>query len=539
MYETRMDGSVAQLSQDELVRPVCSLRDELAGLRDENAVLREELAAVRSENAVLRDELAALQDENGRLQAENEKLRKRLGQLEGRHPATRLDEAYSVNSEERRRAGGKSGRSKTGRTKQSKPAGRKPTDEKLDNAQAAELCLPEGFSIGECRYIRDRVVWRIIDGKAVLVAYEIWHGPGGEKPVIDGVLPRSEFGIEILLAVAFQVSVVGLSIDKACAELAFFWELNLSKSQADSLLSQLANAWEDEFETLCELLAHSAVVHTDETSWSINSVWAYLSGDARVMIFGCRKDANTLAQILSKETFDGIVISDDAAVYQGFSRGQKCWAHLLRKAIRLTLLFPDNEEYRAFLDRLLAVFHKAKRAAADGRLGEAGRQARVATLFDELSQACLIRCGADFFDNNAVDEPRDESDREFFNLVQEVARLLWAGELFTFVLHPEADATNNEAERSLRGAALDRRTGRTSKTIRGARRRTILVSVLESLRLHLPKFHLGSVIEEVSRWLRTGESLFSAMLTRFGLDPPTESRLDKLVPLPETSPPPR
>ena len=90
--------------------------------------------------------------------------------------------------------------------------------------------------------------------------------------------------------------------------------------------------------------------------------------------FGCRKDADTLAQILSKDTFDGILVSDDAAVYQGFSNAQKCWAHLLRKAIRLTLLHPENEEYRSFLDGLLSVFHKAKRFAADRRLSDAGRE---------------------------------------------------------------------------------------------------------------------------------------------------------------------
>jgi transposase len=329
---------------------------------------------------------------------------------------------------------------------------------------------------------------------------------------------------------------VGLSINKACAELAFFWELQLSKSQADAMLNQLARSWESEFETLCELLACSAVVHTDETSWSINSVWAFLSEKARVLVFGCRKDADTLAQILSKDTFDGILVSDDAAVYQGFSHAQKYWAHLLRKAIRLTLLHSENEEYRSFLDGLLAVFHKAKGFAADRRLNDAGRETRVAKLFDVLSDVCVVRCGAGLLDTDAMDEPVDETDREFFNLVHELARLMCAGELFTFVLHPGADATNNEAERSLRGAAMDRRTGRTSKTIRGARRRTVLMSVRESLRLHLPAFHLGSVLDEVSRWSRNGESLFSTLLTTFGLDPPTESRLDNMVPLPKTPP---
>ena len=62
----------------------------------------------------------------------------------------------------------------------------------------------------------------------------------------------------------------------------------------------------------------------------------------------------------------------------------------------------------------------------------------------------------------------DEIDHEFDKLVQEVARLMCDYEQFTFVLHPEASGTNNEAERSLRDAAQDRRTGGTSKTLRAA-----------------------------------------------------------------------
>jgi len=60
--------------------------------------------------------------------------------------------------------------------------------------------------------------------------------------------------------------------------------------------------------------------------------------------------------------------------------------------------------------------------------------------------------------------------------------------------------TNNEAERTLRGAAEARKTGRTNKTLNGARRQTIIVSVLESLRLYLPKFTLAGVLAEIDRW---------------------------------------
>jgi transposase len=263
-----------------------------------------------------------------------------------------------------------------------------------------------------------------------------------------------------------------------------------------------------------------------ETSWSINSVWTFLSEKARVLIFGCQKAAATLAQILSKDSFSGIVISDDAAVYQGFTNAQKCWAHLLRKAIRFTLLEPNNEEYRTFLDGLLNVFHKAKRFAGDRRLGSVGRHARVSQLVDDLSDVCVARC-IDI--DSEVIRSSDETDCEFQYLVHEVARLMCDMELFTFVLHPEAGAINNEAEQSLRGAAMDRRTDRTSKTPRGAQRRTILMSVLESLKLHLPEFTLSSVLNEVQTWWNDGESLFSQLLSNSGLDPPKEPKLAKLV----------
>ena len=89
----------------------------------------------------------------------------------------------------------------------------------------------------------------------------------------------------------------------------------------------------------------------------------------------------------------------------------------------------------------------------------------------------------------------------------DLMRLMLARELFTFVTAPPVTmpngkatpvaGTNNEAERTLRSAATARKTGRTSKTLRGARRQTILVSVLESLRQQLPTFTLSAVIGEI------------------------------------------
>ena len=122
-------------------------------------------------------------------------------------------------------------------------------------------------------------------------------------------------------------------------------------------------------------------------------------------------------------------------------------------------------------------------------------------------------------------------------------RLMLAKQLFTFVTaEPAAQpngasqpvaGTNNEAERTLRSAAEARKTGRTSKTLVGARRQTIIVSVLESLRLYLPKFTLAGVIEEINRWWQAGQSCFTKLLKKMKLQPRAESILDNVMPAPD------
>ena len=309
------------------------------------------------------------------------------------------------------------------------------------------------------------------------------------------------------MVLAFLVYVIGISLDKACAVLGFFCQLPLAKSQADALLRQLAQHWDGEFDILCALIAHAAVVYLDETGWKVGatgcSLWAFASQWQRVFLFGCRKDDDTLDQILPPDVFDGIGVSDDAAVYRHrFTQGQKCWAHLLRKAIRLALLYPRQKSYQLFLDQLLQLYYDAKRTAADGRLGQEGRKLRVCELENRLCNLCLP------YQRGTTPDSKPH-ERDFANLIDELLRLFLEEELFTFVLMPEVEATNNLSERLLRSPAQDRKAGRTNKTAAGTHRRSVIVSVLESLRVNLETFHLASVLEEVGRWMHEGISLFA------------------------------
>ena len=150
--------------------------------------------------------------------------------------------------------------------------GRLTSSDKLKLAERTESCYPAGVPVEDCHLSHTRPVWRLQEGRAVLIAYYIFRGPGNHYGQIPGVLGRSEFGMEIMLEIAYFVYVVGLSFDKVCLSMQFLQQLPLSKTQADTLLQRLAKHWHSEFEVLCTLLANSFVVHADETSWSINSV---------------------------------------------------------------------------------------------------------------------------------------------------------------------------------------------------------------------------------------------------------------------------
>jgi hypothetical protein len=127
-------------------------------------------------------------------------------------------------------------------------------------------------------------------------------------------------------------------------------------------------------------------------------------------------------------------------------------------------------------------------------------------------------------------------------------RLNLAEQLFTFVTaapvqKPNGEmmtvsGTNNEAERTLRSPAQARDTGRTNKTPVGARRQTVIVSVLESLRQYLSAFTLSNVIEEVGHWLQAGRSCFARLAAKLGLSdgqPQANgpSLLDRVLPVPD------
>jgi len=215
------------------------------------------------------------------------------------------------------------------------------------------------------------------------------------------------------------------------------------------------------------------------------------------------------------ESFSGIGVTDDYAAYKNmFTQHQLCWAHLIRKAIKLALQNPGETEYAEFLDSLCLLYNDAKSCRCC-EIDQEGCDEKVKQLQDRITVLCTRReekviTPAFAKKQDPPIEPTVDHLATFINLQRELANNL--EKLFVFVEHPQVDPTNNLSERNVRREAEIRKASRCSKSKKGAKRRGIIVTVLASLQTRIDKFTLTNVLLEIESWTKNGGSRFEQEL---------------------------
>jgi hypothetical protein len=284
--------------------------------------------------------------------------------------------------------------------------------------------------------------------------------------------------------------------------------LKVSEGGIAQALQRLGRYLGEETEVVLGRIRQAAYKHADETGWKIDDkrcyAWIFTSVLHTVLLYGESRGEEILDLILPRSAFHGIGVSDCLKIYKKrFRKAQKCWAHFLRIAIRLTLGDTDNSAYRQFFDSLYAIFTDARKAQENEMLTEKQRENTVVELQERITALCTR-------DEEKIPKDTPQEEREFINLQKRMVRNI--DDLFTFVLVPEVEATNNRAERGFRKTAKARNNYQTSKTKRGAERRSVIASVLTSLRQNMEHYTLASITEEIIRWRTEGTSLFEKQL---------------------------
>ena len=157
-----------------------------------------------------------LEAENAALKAENKELRGLLhqqGSAKSSKPP-RFSENYSVNKNQ--------GKRKSKRGKQS--TGRRPHSIKLELSDEQVKIYEKGVPQTACVERRVQYGWRLIEGQAKYICYHLYAlAKSPNVPEVPGLrTPQSEYGLEVILTVAFLHYWTGISLDHVCSVVQFF-----------------------------------------------------------------------------------------------------------------------------------------------------------------------------------------------------------------------------------------------------------------------------------------------------------------------------
>jgi len=293
-----------------------------------------------------------------------------------------------------------------------------------------------------------------------LTTYE-GHCPGCRQSVrsthpLQVSLARGAAGVQLgprVLGLAATLNKqYGLTVRKSCAVLRSLFGLQLSPGGLTQALKRMAGKLEPAYEKLLVRLRDGPYVHSDETSWWVGGpgywLWVFADKSTTVYRVAQGRGRQVLADALGK-VYGGVLVSDCLATYDDFNPLQhKCYSHHL-KAISQA----QEDSPSVWLEDLRWLLQAAMGLKQEPKEGQ--REVLERKLEGLLAQPRPT---------NVEEKVRRRMERH-------------KDHLFTFLDHPEVDATNNLAERQLRPAVIARKVSCGNKTISGAHTWEILTSL--------------------------------------------------------------
>jgi hypothetical protein len=160
------------------------------------AQLKEDLLTGRIDANRLVDLVGTLQHE---LQVAKQRIAELEQQLTGTSRPPKIDQPFSMRAEAKRQ---EARGTKRRQRKDQGRRGRVRTADQVAHAERTEEVYPDGVAHRDCWLSHTRPVWRLENGRAALIAYRVYPGPNNHYGKIPGVLGRSAFALEIVVAIA-------------------------------------------------------------------------------------------------------------------------------------------------------------------------------------------------------------------------------------------------------------------------------------------------------------------------------------------------
>lgn len=277
-----------------------------------------------------------------------------------------------------------------------------------------------------------------------------------------------QLGPEALTLAAILNKQMGLSLGHTQQVLSYGFGLEVSRGGLYRALARMAGRAEPTYDRLVEATRQAPVNGMDETGWKVGGQlqWLHVAVNAQVAVYAILpgRGYEQSVEILGAE-YDGFLIHDGWAAYYRFQFAfhQSCLAHLLKRCREMAqTASPAALAFPRAVEDLLQTSLELRDRYAQGEVSERGLSIATGKLEAKLERMLETR-------------RRNPANRR-------LARHLEHEQLglFTFLHCAGLDATNNAAERAIRGMVIARKVWGGNRTWEGARTHQILASVLRT-----------------------------------------------------------
>lgn len=301
------------------------------------------------------------------------------------------------------------------------------------------------------------------------------------QPSAPGVLPKALYGNQLIATVSAMHYLHGVPMGRICEQ------IGIGAGSLVEIFHNLARLCSPVVQRLVENYRQSHVRHADETGWRINGsngyVWLFATENISIFLFRKSRSAKVPQSVFGDKQLPGVLVVDR---YAGYNKTpctlQYCYAHLLREAEDLEKDFPDSGEVTAFVSVMVPLLTTAMNLRSQP-IPDNEYYAKAADI-----KAQIIA---------AVEAPAVHLGIQHIqNIFHENAH-----RLYQWADNRQVPAENNLAERDLRPTVIARKVSFGSLSDAGAETRSVLMTVLHSLKKQNIDVvqHLKIVLDQLSK----------------------------------------
>lgn len=277
------------------------------------------------------------------------------------------------------------------------------------------------------------------------------------------VLPRNLYGNQLLSHVATNHYLHGIPLGRILEEIGISEDGSLIGA-----LHRLGQLFAKIPDRLMMEYRQSAVKHADETGWRTNGAggyaWIFCTTETSLFLFRKTRSAQVPKEVFGEEKLSGVLVVDR---YNGYNKTpcsiQYCYAHLLREFEDLEKSFPEDAEIKSFASVAIPLITEAIKLRAQPISDD--EFYKKAKLLKEQIIEVMKRPAKHLGIRRLQDIFIEKADR-----------------LYHWACDRRVPADNNFAERDLRPTVVARKVSFGSQSDNGARTRSILMSVLHTLK---------------------------------------------------------